>query len=72
MIQEDEMGFSLFERGSEFDCNCAHKNWLLGLIVGLKSELYQYQHEDLYNAAVSELFQDKLLRADGILQESHG
>lgn len=56
MIQEDEMGFSLFERGSEFDCNCAHKNWLLGLIVGLKSELYQYQHEDLYNAAVSELF----------------
>lgn len=56
MIKEDKTDCSGFEKGAEFDCNCAHKNWLLGLIVGLKSELCQYQHEDLYNAAVSELF----------------
>lgn len=59
MISEDENGFSKYETGTNFDCKRAHKNRLLGLIVGLKDELYQYKHEDLYRAAISDLFAEQ-------------
>lgn len=60
MIEEDcSNSVYGYERGVDFDCNRAHKNWLLGLIVGLKNELVQFGHEDLYETAVSELFAEQ-------------
>ena len=45
-----------YEKGVEFDCDRAHKNWLLGLVVGLKDELCSMGHEQLYHTAIDELF----------------
>lgn len=57
MIEEDRDAKSPFsyERGDLIDCGRAHKNWLLGLVVGLKNELIQFGRNDLYLAAIREL-----------------
>lgn len=62
MITEDYTSqHSSFEMGKDFDSRRAHKNWLLGLIVGLKKELCEFGHADIYKAAITDLFtgQDK-------------
>lgn len=57
MIDEDnKVKNAIYERGDDFDCNMAHKNWVLGLIVGLKKELMIAGYEELYTKAVNELF----------------
>lgn len=57
MIEEDgEFDNMAYERGEDFDCNMAHKNWVLGLIVGLKKELMGAGYEELYTKAVNDLF----------------
>lgn len=57
MIDEDDkLDNVTYERGEDFDCNLAHKNWVLGLIVGLKKELMATGYEELYTKAVNELF----------------
>lgn len=60
MINEDaQIIVDSFERGSDFESQRAHKNWLLGLVVGLKEELFEFGYEELYSAAVSELFREQ-------------
>jgi hypothetical protein len=57
MIEEDSrMHYDNLETGEGIDCNQAHKNWVLGLVVGLKNELISAGYESLYNKAVAELF----------------
>jgi len=57
MIGEDRyLNYDSFESGDIFDCNTAHKNWVLGLIVGLKNQLIGSGYENLYNKAITELF----------------
>ncbi|MDR0752070.1 MAG: toll/interleukin-1 receptor domain-containing protein [Christensenellaceae bacterium] len=57
MIDEDSISYLTdYETGSEFDCASAHKNWVLGLIVGLKKELIDAGYESLYDNAIKELF----------------
>lgn len=57
MIDEDSKVKDVtYERGIDFDCNMAHKNWVLGLTVGLKKELMAAGYEELYAKAVNELF----------------
>lgn len=60
MIEEDRLNSSdKYERGIDFDCNRAHKNWLLGFIVGLENELSHFGYSDLYKTAVYELFAEQ-------------
>lgn len=57
MIDEDNKVKNVtYEKGKDFECNIAHKNWVLGLIVGLKKELMAAGYEELYTKAVNELF----------------
>jgi hypothetical protein len=44
-----------YESGEQFDCSIAHKNWVLGLIVGLKQELEHFGQSDIFEAAVNDL-----------------
>lgn len=57
MIAEDHEQKSMdFEGGENFNCDAAHKNWVLGLIVGLKGILIQAGYKTLYDKAIEELF----------------
>lgn len=60
MIEEDCFTTNKsYEQGLNFDCEKAHKNWVLGLIVGLKNELIKYGYEELYRTALEELFRSQ-------------
>lgn len=63
MISEDMNSNSKFsyESGEDFNCQQAHKNWVLGLIIGLKDELLLYGKEYIYNAALNDLFSSQTL-----------
>ena len=57
MIEEDGQRQNIpFETGDNFNASTAHKNWCLGMIVGLKDELIKNGHQELYEAAVKDLF----------------
>lgn len=60
MIEEDKKCQNIpFETGDAFETSVAHKNWCLGLIVGLKDELIKNGHQELYAAAVKDLFKSQ-------------
>ena len=58
MIEEDKNATAPlpYEYGETIDSTRAHKNWLLGLVVGLASELKQFDRKDLLSVAVNTLF----------------
>lgn len=57
MVEEDKQYQPVsFEAGESFDAATAHKNWCLGMIVGLKDELTKRGHQKLYDAAIKDLF----------------
>lgn len=57
MINEDKSNLpSDYEEGENFSSDIAHKNWVLGLIVGLKDVLIKNGYQELYDRAIKELF----------------
>jgi len=66
MIDEDKEHTEyteLFESGMELDCEEAHKNWVLGLVVGLRDELSKFGYNHIYEIAVGDLFSSQ--QSDG-------
>lgn len=56
MIQEDSLASQIpYEKAIDIDTERTHRNWLLGLIVGLKPVLVEYGHSNLIQAAEQEL-----------------
>lgn len=56
MIAEDKQTPPhLYEAADSIDLEKAHKNWLFGLLIGLKNILIKYGHKDLITAVETEL-----------------
>lgn len=56
MIEEDKSQFSnQYESGEEIDLEQIHRNWLYGLMIGLKDVLIEFGYHDLISAIENEL-----------------
>lgn len=60
MIEEDEENEAKdYESGKSIDLEMIHKNWLYGLMMGLKNVLIDFGHKDLINRIEIELLQNQ-------------